>query len=167
MSRHVETDRLRYTLGMALIGYARVSTTDQNDESQHDLLTEAGCEGIFTDKASGKVARRPDWDGRLEYLRTGDTLVITRLSRIARSVPNLTDVAANSTSAESTCWYSPEHRHPHPTGCLVGERSARTRLRRGGRLATRRSGRWLRPGRSRSVPCRDCYVNDLRLRHVT
>ena len=79
---------------MALIGYARVSTTGQNEESQEDLLTEAGCERVFVDKASGKLARRPRWDACLEYLRTGDTLVVTRLSRIARSVKNLTEVAA-------------------------------------------------------------------------
>ena len=79
---------------MALIGYARVSTTGQNEESQEDLLNEAGCERAFVDKASGKLARRPRWDSCLEYLRTGDTLVVTRLSRIARSVKNLTEVAA-------------------------------------------------------------------------
>jgi DNA invertase Pin-like site-specific DNA recombinase len=79
---------------MALIGYARVSTAGQQDESQHDLLTEAGCERIFADKASGKLARRPQWDRCLDHLRSGDTLVVTRLSRIARSVKNLTEVAA-------------------------------------------------------------------------
>lgn len=80
---------------MALIGYSRVSTREQHDESQHDLLTEAGCERIFTDKVSGKLARRPDWDACLSYLRRNDTLVVTRLSRIARSVRNLTEVAAD------------------------------------------------------------------------
>lgn len=79
---------------MALVGYARVSTTGQNEESQEDLLNEAGCERVFADKASGKLARRPRWDACLDFLRTGDTLVVTRLSRIARSVKNLTEVAA-------------------------------------------------------------------------
>lgn len=79
---------------MALVGYARVSTSGQHEESQEDLLNAAGCERIFVDKASGKLARRPKWDACLEYLRPGDTLVVTRLSRIARSVKNLTDVAA-------------------------------------------------------------------------
>jgi DNA invertase Pin-like site-specific DNA recombinase len=73
---------------------ARVSTRDQNDESQHDLLADAACARIFTDKASGKLARRPEWDRCLDHLRAGDTLVVTRLSRIARSVRNLTDVVA-------------------------------------------------------------------------
>ena len=79
---------------MGLIGYARVSTRDQHEESQHDLLTEAGGEQIFTDKVSGKLARRPQWDRCREYLRPGDTLVVTRLSRLARSVRHLTEVAA-------------------------------------------------------------------------
>ncbi len=78
---------------MATIGYARVSTNGQNDEPQHDLLEAAGCEKIFTDKASGRLARRPNWDRCLEYLRPGDTLVVTRLSRLGRSVRNLTEVA--------------------------------------------------------------------------
>lgn len=78
----------------SLIGYARVSTTGQHDESQHDLLTEAGCTRVFADKASGKLARRPQWDACLDHLRPGDTLVVTRLSRIARSVRHLTEVAA-------------------------------------------------------------------------
>jgi DNA invertase Pin-like site-specific DNA recombinase len=79
---------------VALIGYARVSTRDQNDESQVDLLAEAGCERIFQDKVSGKLAKRPDWDLCREYLRPGDTLVITRLARVARSLRNLLEFSA-------------------------------------------------------------------------
>jgi len=78
---------------MARIEYARVSTADQNPDSQADALTAAGVEKIFTDKASGKLASRPGWDACLAYLRDGDTLVITRLSRAARSLRNLLDVA--------------------------------------------------------------------------
>lgn len=78
---------------MARIGYARVSTSDQNPDSQRDALTGAGCERIFTDKVTGKLASRPQWDACLEYLRTEDVLVITRLSRAARSLRNLLDVA--------------------------------------------------------------------------
>jgi hypothetical protein len=54
----------------------------------------AGCERIWTDTASGKLARRPKWDACLDYLRAGDELVITRLSRMARSVRHLTEIAA-------------------------------------------------------------------------
>lgn len=79
---------------MAKIGYARVSTRDQNDESQVDILEAEGCEKVFTDKVSGRLASRPKWDACLNYLRPGDTLVVTRLSRLARSVRNLTEVAA-------------------------------------------------------------------------
>jgi DNA invertase Pin-like site-specific DNA recombinase len=79
---------------VARYGYARVSTRSQTDDSQLDALTAADCERIWTDTASGKLARRPEWDKCLDYLRPGDELVITRLSRMARSVRHLTEIAA-------------------------------------------------------------------------
>jgi DNA invertase Pin-like site-specific DNA recombinase len=79
---------------MARYGYARVSTRSQKDDSQLDALHAAQCERIWTDTASGKLARRPEWDRLLDYLRAGDELVITRLARMARSVKHLTEVAA-------------------------------------------------------------------------
>ncbi len=79
---------------MARYGYARVSTRSQTDDSQLDALHAAGCQRIWTDTASGRLARRPEWDKCLDYLRAGDELVITRLSRMARSVRHLTEVAA-------------------------------------------------------------------------
>lgn len=79
---------------MALIGYARVSMDDQNPEAQLDQLAEAGCARVFTDKGvSGKLARRPQWDACLAFLRPGDTLVITKLDRAGRSVKHLIEVA--------------------------------------------------------------------------
>jgi DNA invertase Pin-like site-specific DNA recombinase len=79
---------------MSLIGYARVSTRDQNDDSQIDELTAAGCDKIFTDRGvSGKLASRPQLDACLAYLREGDTLVITRLSRAMRSLKHLITLA--------------------------------------------------------------------------
>ena len=74
---------------MAKIGYARVSTRGQNDDSQVDDLTACGCEKIFTDTASGKHAARPELDNALAYLREGDVFVITRLSRAMRSLKHL------------------------------------------------------------------------------
>ncbi|MGH3537539.1 MAG: recombinase family protein [Pseudonocardiaceae bacterium] len=79
---------------MARYGYARVSTRSQTDDSQLDALRAAGCQRIWTDTTSGRLARRPEWNKCLDYLRAGDELVITRLSRMARSVRHLTEVAA-------------------------------------------------------------------------
>lgn len=76
-------------LAMAMIGYARVSTRDQHPEAQHDALRAAGCERVFTEHASGTLARRPALDDALAFLRPGDTLVITKLDRLGRSVANL------------------------------------------------------------------------------
>ena len=78
---------------MAKIGYARVSTRSQKDDSQIDELTGYGCDKIFTDKASGKLAARPELDKALAYLREGDVLVITRLSRAMRSLKHLLALA--------------------------------------------------------------------------
>jgi DNA invertase Pin-like site-specific DNA recombinase len=75
------------------IGYARVSTRDQHPEAQADALTGAGCERVFTDKASGKLARRPELDEVLRTLRAGDQLVVTKLDRLGRSLEHLIDLA--------------------------------------------------------------------------
>jgi DNA invertase Pin-like site-specific DNA recombinase len=81
------------SLVMAKIGYARVSTRGQNDDSQVDDLTAYGCDKIFTDTASGKHAARPELDNALAYLREGDVFVITRLSRAMRSLKHLLALA--------------------------------------------------------------------------
>ena len=78
---------------MAKIGYARVSTRSQNDDSQVDELTAYGCDKVFTDKVSGKLAERPELDKALAYLREGDVFVITRLSRAMRSLKHLLALA--------------------------------------------------------------------------
>lgn len=84
------------------IGYGRVSTRDQNPDSQRDALTEAGCGEIFTGKgASGKLASRPEPARALARLRPGDTLVITRLSRTMRSLRHLLELPPGSASGRS------------------------------------------------------------------
>ena len=78
-----------------LIGYARVSTVDQNLDLQCDALTEAGCERIFTEQMSGAVADRPELMAAIGYARSGDTLVVWKLDRLARSVKQLIDTVEN------------------------------------------------------------------------
>ena len=73
----------------ALIGYARVSTEDQSLELQTDALTKAGCLNIYTEKLSGAKKRRPELAMAIKDLREGDTLVVWRLDRLARSMRQL------------------------------------------------------------------------------
>jgi DNA invertase Pin-like site-specific DNA recombinase len=75
-----------------LIGYARVSTQDQNLELQRDALTKAGCQRVYEDKLSGARTDRPGLSKILEMLRKGDTLVVWKLDRLGRSVKQLVDL---------------------------------------------------------------------------
>ena len=72
-----------------LIGYARISTEDQNLALQHDALRAVGCERIFDDKVSGVKSERPGLATALGQLQDGDTLVIWRLDRMGRSLKDL------------------------------------------------------------------------------
>jgi DNA invertase Pin-like site-specific DNA recombinase len=83
---HVET---------MLIGYARVSTVDQNLALQRDALTEAGCQKIFTEQMSGAVTDRPALHDALEFARSGDTLIVWKLDRLARSMKQLIETIEN------------------------------------------------------------------------
>lgn len=75
-----------------LIGYARVSTQDQNLDLQVKALTKAGCKKVFDDRVSGARAERPGLAAALAMLREGDTLVVWKLDRLGRSVKNLVDL---------------------------------------------------------------------------
>jgi DNA invertase Pin-like site-specific DNA recombinase len=75
------------------IGYARVSSQGQNLDSQMDALREAGCEKIFIDRMTGSRLDRPGWEQMMTYLRPGDTLVVTELSRMTRSLLDLLNTA--------------------------------------------------------------------------
>jgi DNA invertase Pin-like site-specific DNA recombinase len=77
------------------IGYARVSTDDQNLDLQRDALNSAGCEQIFTDQVSGTKARRPGLEQALSHLRADDTLVVWRLDRLGRSLRHLIDTVTD------------------------------------------------------------------------
>jgi len=72
-----------------LVGYARVSTQDQNPALQLDALKAAGCEKLFVEKASGAQRDRPELSAALDYLRAGDSLVVWKLDRLARSLKQL------------------------------------------------------------------------------
>jgi DNA invertase Pin-like site-specific DNA recombinase len=73
------------------VGYARVSTADQDYSYQLEALEQAGCEMIFKDKASGKRMSRPDFDRMLTYLREGDSVVVWKIDRLGR---NFTEMVA-------------------------------------------------------------------------
>lgn len=74
---------------MAIVGYARVSTVDQNLTAQLEELAAAGVERVYQEKASGADANRPELTKMLDYVRDGDTVVVCKLDRIARSTTDL------------------------------------------------------------------------------
>jgi DNA invertase Pin-like site-specific DNA recombinase len=74
------------------IGYARVSTTDQNLDMQLNELEKAGCEKIYKEKLSGKNTERPELQKLLSEIRKGDQVVVWKLDRIGRSIKNLIDI---------------------------------------------------------------------------
>jgi DNA invertase Pin-like site-specific DNA recombinase len=76
------------------IGYARVSTDDQNLDLQRDALQQAGCSVIYEETASGKNAARPELEQCRKALRPGDTLVVWRLDRLGRSLHDLVQIVS-------------------------------------------------------------------------
>lgn len=78
---------------MAFVGYARVSTRDQNLTGQRNELQTAGCERIFSEKISGRHGDRPELMALIDYVRAGDVVMVTRLDRLARNTRDLLDIA--------------------------------------------------------------------------
>lgn len=74
------------------VGYARVSTQDQNLDAQRDALQKIGCDQIFEEKITGKKRERPELDFCLRTLRAGDVLVVWKLDRLARSLKDLVEM---------------------------------------------------------------------------
>ena len=140
------------------IGYARVSTPRQKLDAQLDALTQAGCLKIFTDQVSGVKADRPGWDQLTAYVRPGDTVVITELSRMTRSLMHLLEVVRDFEQCEIELISLQEHidtstatgrRFLAITGAMAqmerelkaertaaGRAAAKARGRTGGRLRT-------------------------------
>ena len=74
------------------IGYARVSTLDQNLDLQLQALRKAGCQKIFREKLSGASRERPEFQRMLDQLRNGDTVMVWKLDRLARSTRDLMEI---------------------------------------------------------------------------
>jgi DNA invertase Pin-like site-specific DNA recombinase len=75
-----------------IIGYARVSTQDQNAQLQLDALAKAGCKQVYQEKATGKFRDRPELVACLRSMRKGDTLAVWKLDRLARSLKDLVEI---------------------------------------------------------------------------
>jgi DNA invertase Pin-like site-specific DNA recombinase len=104
---------------MTVIGYARVSTTDQNLEIQEAALKAAGCEVIRSEKRSGTITiGRTELQTVLDFLRPGDVLVVTRIDRLARSIGDLQDIV-RAVKAKGASLKASEQ--PFDTGDLYGE----------------------------------------------
>lgn len=82
------------------IGYARVSTLEQKLDAQLDALKRAGCKKIFSDRLSGTTTARPGWDQLMGYVRPGDTVIVTELSRMSRSLLHLLEVVQDCEARE-------------------------------------------------------------------
>ena len=83
-----------------LIGYARVSTADQDPQLQIDALRAAGVERLFTDHASGAATSRPEFDQMMQTVRAGDTVMVWRLDRLGRSMRHLLELVSDFEARE-------------------------------------------------------------------
>jgi hypothetical protein len=121
-------------IGMGhLLGYARVSTTDQQPHLQVDALERAGCYRVFTETASGALADRPVLEQVLDQLRPGDTLVVWKLDRLGRSLRHLVETVTALADRE-VAFRSLQEQVDTTT---PGRQAHLPRLRRAGRVRTR------------------------------
>jgi DNA invertase Pin-like site-specific DNA recombinase len=140
---------------MIKLGYARVSTFEQNLDLQIDALQREGCKQIFTDKISGVKANKPNFEKLMEYARQGDTIVVWKLDRLGRSTVHLIELIEelkkkginlkslnepiDTTSASGTlffqfmCMLAEHERNIIRERTMAGLSSARARGRKGGR----------------------------------
>jgi DNA invertase Pin-like site-specific DNA recombinase len=140
---------------MIKLGYARVSTYEQNLDLQIDALQKEGCKQIYSDKISGVKSKKPDFEKLMEYVRTGDTIVVWKLDRLGRSTVQLIELIEelkkkgihlkslsepiDTTSASGTlffqfmCMLAEHERNIIRERTMAGLSSARARGRRGGR----------------------------------
>jgi DNA invertase Pin-like site-specific DNA recombinase len=134
-----------------LIGYARVSTDDQQLDLQRDALRATGCQRLYEEKISGTHRDRPELARLLQHLREGDVVVTTRLDRLARSTQDLLDIAEtlNRAGAGLRSLAEPWADTTSPAGKMVltvfagiaeFERSLIAERTRSGRIAAQQKG---------------------------
>jgi len=97
-----------------LLGYARVSTEDQDLALQRAALQEAGCQRIYAEKVSGATRARPQLERMLDQLRAGDVVVVSRLDRLARSTRDLLEIAERLKESGAACARSPSPGRTRP-----------------------------------------------------
>lgn len=106
-----------------LVGYARVSSPEQNLDRQTSHLTDAGAQKLFTDTVSGSTRDRPGLDAALEYLRANDTLLVVSMDRLARSLVDLHTLVDELSTHGITVTFLQEGQsysaNPSPTGKLL------------------------------------------------
>ena len=106
-----------------IVGYARVSSPEQNLDRQTSRLTDAGAQKLFTDTVSGSTRDRPGLDAALEYLRADDTLLVASMDRLARSLVDLHTLVDELTTNGITVTFLQEGQsysaNPSPAGKLL------------------------------------------------
>lgn len=126
VARVRSSDAGEITAKPMLIGYARVSTVDQNLALQRDALTEAGCAKIFTEQMSGAVSDRSALHDALEFARSGDTLIVWKLDRLARSMKQLIETIENAGEGHRVSQPDRGSRHDDSAGAAGFSRLARS-----------------------------------------